>query len=410
MSAVKRTRIPLPGQARAASSTPSKPPKPVSKPAPQDDDSSSDKSSSSSGSGSDNESVAAKTNGAKKSQLEKATEAEPGSSSEVSDSSEEEDEDEEESSEEAEDIKKSEAPKTAETTKNAASREEASGSESSSEESESESEDESEDDAPAKSAQTSSSSRLQTAQFRPAHPFEPPSGFKLIKSGLNPSSKLAKLLQSTDLSKKQIWHITAPADVDIKQIKQFARDGAALKKPAIEHKGVGYAFVPEQKDTRISAKLLVPTEKGYSAVPAEISETLHLQQIVNIPKLSENKAESSRSSGVTQKFVERPWKPARPQPEGLRMRYKPYGYSGDMEGAIGFDDGAITVASKRKHGDTTDATALKKSKKDKKHKEKSRQDDGEAGEPMEGVEATAAAEESEKRKKKKKKKKEGKEA
>ncbi|KAK7707800.1 hypothetical protein SLS57_009183 [Botryosphaeria dothidea] len=406
MSAVKRTRIPLPGQASAAISTPSKPPKPVSKPAPQDDDSSSDESSSSS-SGSDNESVAAKTNGAKKPELKKATEAELESSSEVSGSSEEEDEDEEESSEEAEDIKKSEAPKKAETTKLAASREEASGSESSSEESESESEseDESEDDAPAKSAQTSSSSRLQTAQFRPAHPFEPPSGFKLIKSGLNPSSKLAKLLQSTDLSKKQIWHITAPADVDIKQIKQFARGGAALKKPAIEHKGVGYAFVPEQKDTRISAKLLVPTEKGYSAVPAEISETLHLQQIVDIPKLSEKKAESSRSSGATQKFVERPWKPARPQPEGLRMRYKPYGYSGDMEGAIGFDDGALTAASKRKHGDTTDATALKKSKKDKKHKEKSRQDDGEAGEPMEGVEATAAAEQSEKKKKKKKDKK-----
>lgn len=144
-------------------------------------------------------------------------------------------------------------------------------------------------------------------------------------------------------------------------------------------------------------------------VPAEISETLHLQQIVNIPKLSEKKAESSRSSGATQKFVERPWKPARPQPEGLRMRYKPYGYSGDMEGAIGFDDGALTAASKRKHGDTTDATALKKSKKDKKHKEKSRQDDGEAGEPMEGVEATAAAEKSEKKKKKKKKDKKDKE-
>ncbi|KAH7036419.1 DNA-directed RNA polymerase I subunit RPA34.5-domain-containing protein [Macrophomina phaseolina] len=413
MSAVKRTPIPLPGKAAAATNTPSKPPKPASKPIPQDDESSSEESSDESSSGSDNAHIAAKTNGTSKPEVKKAATAQPASSSEASDSSEEEEDDEEEegeeggeSSDEAEQAEQRAAPKKTETAKATATRKEASESGSGSEESESESE--SEEDTAPKSAQTASSAKLQATQFRTST-FQPPSGFKSAKPGLSSSSNLAQLLHSTDLSQKQIWHITAPADIDIKQIKQFVR--GSLKKPAIEHKGVGYAFIPGEKSTRAAAKLLIPTEKGYSAVPAEISETLHLQQIVNIPKLSAKKADSAHTTGATQKFVERPEKPARPQPEGLRMRFKPYGYSGDMTGTIGFDNEVAASAPKRKYGDApAETTSPKKSRKDKKHKEKSRKEDAEAGEPMEGVELTVTkdAEESEKKKKKKDKDKEGK--
>lgn len=112
---------------------------------------------------------------------------------------------------------------------------------------------------------SSSFSRSQTVQLSAAKSFEPPSGFKAVNSGLSSSSNLAKLLQSTDLSKKQIWHITAPAQIDIKKIKQFARGKAALKEPAIEHDGVGYAFLPEEKGTQTSKKLLVPSQKGFAA-------------------------------------------------------------------------------------------------------------------------------------------------
>lgn len=145
-------------------------------------------------------------------------------------------------------------------------------------------------------------------------------------------------------------------------------------------------------------------------MPAEIAETLHLQQIVSLPKLSGKHASSARSTGTIQKFVERPEKPARPQPQGLRMRYKPYGHSGDVVGmarSSNSEDESVS-APKRKHGETNasaEATTPKKSKKEKKNKEKSSKENAEEGEPMEGVESTAAGE-SEKKKKKKDGKKE----
>ncbi|KAL1642739.1 hypothetical protein SLS58_005243 [Diplodia intermedia] len=402
MSAVKRTPIPLPGRAAAAADTPSKAPKPTKKPAPKDE--SSDEESSSSDESSSSESVAAKTNGSKKEPVKKAQEAESNSSSEASESSEEsEEEEEEESSEEGDKNAKAEQPKKAEASKAATSSGSASASGSGSEESGSESESEEESEEEATPAQTSSSSRTHTTQFRAAAAFEPPPGFKAVKSGLNPSSNLAKLLQSTDLSKKQIWYITAPADIDIKQIKQFARGKAALKEPAIEHKGVGYAFLPEEKGTQTGKKLLVPSEKGFAAVPVEITETLHLQQAVNLPKLSEKVTGSARSTGTVQKFVERPERPARPQPEGLRMRFKPYGHSGDVSGNVSDDESSAPVP-KRKHGEADAPASSKKSKKEKKPKEKARIPEDAAGEAMEGVEATADAGEAEKKKKKKEKK------
>lgn len=142
-------------------------------------------------------------------------------------------------------------------------------------------------------------------------------------------------------------------------------------------------------------------------MPVEIAETLHLKQIVDIPKLSEKGADSAKTTEAIHTFVERPPKPARPQPAGLRMRYRPYGHSGDV---IGFasDDESSAPAQKRKHGEADAPASSKKSKKDKTPKKKK----AEAGEPMEGVEATAVAQdggETEKKKKKKEKKdKEGK--
>ncbi|EOD45033.1 putative rna polymerase i subunit protein [Neofusicoccum parvum UCRNP2] len=197
--------------------------------------------------------------------VEKTKEAEPASSSAASDDSSEESSEDEESSEESEESEESAEAKKTEATKKTATNGSAGGSDSSRDDSESESEEESEEEAAASSTRAPDTSRLQTTQTRISKPFEPPSGFKPAKLGLHPSSNLAKLLQSTDLSKKQIWHITAPANIDIKQVKQFAQGKAALKEPAIEHKGVGYAFIPEEKDTRVSTKLLVPTEKGYAA-------------------------------------------------------------------------------------------------------------------------------------------------
>ncbi|KAK7529806.1 DNA-directed RNA polymerase I subunit RPA34.5-domain-containing protein [Phyllosticta citribraziliensis] len=257
---------------------------------------------------------------------------------------------------------------------------ESSESESSSAESESGSESESsEEEAPRD---------VQTVSLRPAKAFQPPPGFKKVPSNINPASNLSKLLKSTDLSKKQIWHITAPASVDVKAVKEIALGQGMENKTVLQHKGAEYAFARESDDGQTSGKLLVPTEKGYAAIPDDFSQTLHLKQVVRLPAVSEKQEESTQDA---MKFVIRPEKPARPQPEGLRMRYRPAGNA----------DAPEKPKAKRRHEKTggDEETAEVKPKKKKKSKRES------AGEAMDGVEMTGVKEEDGEKKKKKKEKK-----
>ncbi|KAK8254602.1 DNA-directed RNA polymerase I subunit RPA34.5-domain-containing protein [Phyllosticta capitalensis] len=256
---------------------------------------------------------------------------------------------------------------------------EGSGSESSSEESESESEEETKEEPTRRD--------VQTVTLRPAKPFEPPSGFKKAKSNISSSSNLSKLFQSTDLSKKQIWHITAPASIPLKQVKELALGQGMEQKTVLEHNGAEYAFIRESDDSSTASKLLVPTEKGYAPIPTALSETLHLQQVVRLPHVQEKQEEASHAM----KFVIRPEKAARPQPDNLRMRYRP----------VGNADAPEIPKVKRKH-EKPEAEGEKKSKKSKR--------ESAGAEAMEGVEMTGAKAEDGEKKKKKKDKKEKKKA
>ncbi|KAK7527952.1 DNA-directed RNA polymerase I subunit RPA34.5-domain-containing protein [Phyllosticta citriasiana] len=249
-----------------------------------------------------------------------------------------------------------------------------------SESSSGESENESESETPAEEAPRD----VRTVSLRPAKVFQPPPGFKKVQSNINPSSNLSKLLKSTDLSKKQIWHVTAPASIDVKQVKEFALGQGMDNKTVLQHKGAEYAFARASDDSQTAAKLLVPTEKGYAAVPNEFSQTLHLKQVVRLPDVSEKQEETSQDA---MKFVIRPEKPARPQPEGLRMRYMPAGNADVPE----------KPKEKRRH-EKTEGDEEKTEVKSK--KKKSKREGG--GEAMEGVEMTAAKEQDGEKKKKKK--------
>ncbi|KAK7610476.1 DNA-directed RNA polymerase I subunit RPA34.5-domain-containing protein [Phyllosticta paracitricarpa] len=233
-------------------------------------------------------------------------------------------------------------------------------------------------------SESESSSGESEMSLRPAKAFQPPPGFNKVQSNINPSSNLSKLLKSTDLSKKQIWHITAPASIDVKQVKEFALGQGMDNKTVLQHKGAEYAFARASDDSQTAAKLLVPTGKGYAAVPNEFSQTLHLKQVVRLPDVSEKQEETSQDA---MKFVVRPEKPARPQPEGLRMRYMPAGNADVPE----------KPKAKRRH-EKTEGDEEKTEVKSK--KKKSKREGG--GEAMEGVEMTAAKEEDGEKKKKKK--------
>ncbi|KAK7559076.1 DNA-directed RNA polymerase I subunit RPA34.5-domain-containing protein [Phyllosticta paracitricarpa] len=308
-----------------------------------------------------------------KSKSKPVAKREPSPSSSGSDS-----ESESEASSEDEDSEEENSKEKTSTGKSTPAKTSSEGSESESSSGESESESESE--TPAEEAPRD----IRTVSLRPAKAFQPPPGFNKVQSNINPSSNLSKLLKSTDLSKKQIWHITAPASIDVKQVKEFALGQGMDNKTVLQHKGAEYAFARASDDSQTAAKLLVPTGKGYAAVPNEFSQTLHLKQVVRLPDVSEKQEETSQDA---MKFVVRPEKPARPQPEGLRMRYMPAGNADVPE----------KPKAKRRH-EKTEGDEEKTEVKSK--KKKSKREGG--GEAMEGVEMTAAKEEDGEKKKKKK--------
>ncbi|KAF2144518.1 uncharacterized protein K452DRAFT_356693 [Aplosporella prunicola CBS 121167] len=387
MAKVKTTRVPLPGEnpkkAPKVDETARKNTKPVSGEVIVESDDASDSDSSSgrsAGSTSDTE----KQKNTRKPNVKKVKKTEVASPSVPSDESSEE----ESGSEESESGSDSSSE---------------SGSEDSSSESESSEDEKATSQAPAAAA------RVHTTQLRPAKAFEPPPGFKATDFRPNPSSNLSKIL-SSNLENKQLWHITAPSTVPIKQIKEFARGKAMGKETVIQHGGVDYGFVPQEKETQVATRLMIPTDQGYVAVPSDFAETLHLQEIIHLPNLSNKQSDPARGSDAAASFTVPAAKPIRQQPKGLRMRYRPYGAVDTEAGVIGSSDSegdeSLQIRPKRKHEgiDGTEAAA-KKAKKDKKHRSKEAEAPS-TGDAMEiDSEVPKGSNDSEKKKKKKDKEK-----
>jgi len=202
-------------------------------------------------------------------------------------------------------------------------------------------------------------------------------------------------LSSRHLAGKQIWHITTPADVPITSIKEVVLEKVTKGEPVLTHHGVEYGFIAEENAERTTTRLLVPAEKGYQAVHSDFAQTLHLQQIIRLPKLSGKQADPSRGSDAAASYHTRATKSPRPQPKGLRMRFRPSGFGVEDPGIIGLsEDEDIEMADqpssefrapswrelskrpdKRKIGEADGAdqaasAPAKKSKKHDKHKSK----------------------------------------
>ena len=125
---------------------------------------------------------------------------------------------------------------------------------------------------------------------------------------------------------KQVWQITAPASVSLDSIKTFGIYAARKGDTVLKTDGKSYRFAEEQAT---STCLLVPSEGKAEYIPGKpaILRTYHLREIVNPPtKGKETEANQSRPMFFEfQPDDELPARPKREQPEGLRMRYKPFG-------------------------------------------------------------------------------------
>ncbi|KAJ8105088.1 hypothetical protein OPT61_g10390 [Boeremia exigua] len=251
--------------------------------------------------------------------------------------------------------------------------------------SESESDSSSEEAAePAPKPTKPAASKPQQVELRAAKPYAPPKGFVLVSEKDRTTSKAAKIFDN--LQGKQVWHITAPAGVSLKELESISMDKAMKGDSILSQKGTDYGFSKTEKSEDGPREVLVPQKNGYSAVPAKISQTLHLQELVRLPKLSSKQADPNTGSEAAASITRSTIRAPRPQVKGLKMRYLPLGFVGaDSGGVLGDTDSegddvpqeraglAVpkglnlpTKAGKRKHTEANGEEAP--SKKIKKHR------------------------------------------
>ena len=166
---------------------------------------------------------------------------------------------------------------------------------------------------------------------QPAPSYKPPDGFVPTTISLHPASTLSEILAPSNLQGKQIWHITVPESVPISSIKDVSSHSIENGTSILEHHGAKYGLVPESDiDQRSNRALLLPSTQtnDYQPLKTNIVKTLHLQQLVSLPRRVASPADPpNRLASPSDSYRKTP----RQQPEGLRMRYRPFGASDDSD-------------------------------------------------------------------------------
>lgn len=176
--------------------------------------------------------------------------------------------------------------------------------------------------------------------------YVPPKGFKCVTIDDRTVSRVARMFE--DLDGKQIWHLTAPAGVSIKELRQLAMDKVLKNQALLTYKGIDYGFSQAEESGNLAQQVLVPGKTVYKAVPASISQTLHLQAVVRLPELgnqvTEEDADTSSTAipSITRSTIRNP----RAQVRGLKMRFLPIGFEGEGAGTIGSSDDEAKVPTK----------------------------------------------------------------
>jgi hypothetical protein len=102
----------------------------------------------------------------------------------------------------------------------------------------------------------------------------------------------------------------------------------------LQHKGEDYGFVQDSAEDKTYTKIMVPSssDDGYRATSRPIDHILHLQHIISLPGVHEGVPSNKESASKATIPAKRP---ARPQPKGLKMRFRPLGFGNGEVGTIG---------------------------------------------------------------------------
>ncbi|KAL8844417.1 MAG: hypothetical protein Q9176_001327 [Flavoplaca citrina] len=152
----------------------------------------------------------------------------------------------------------------------------------------------------------------------PAAPYKPPADFKAAT--VTPQHALDK----ESLPGKQIWYITAPASVPLSLIKDVSIRNDTARASILSDKTAEYGLIEEPNGENGENLLLIPSPEniGYRPLGTRIEKTFHLQQLVELPASAQrNRVADNGAITAPKTHV----KMVRQQPEGLRMRYHPFG-------------------------------------------------------------------------------------
>lgn len=178
-------------------------------------------------------------------------------------------------------------------------------------------------------------------QAIPTQKFTPPPGY----TPLNPSHLSGSIsLYASDLEGKEIWHIAAPSKIPISSLSELTMSAIDSDDRPIKINGLDYTLVSDP--TASTPTVLLPTTSGYRPVEQRITRTLKLQQRITLPNITNQATGSSAAGDIAQAAVSS----VRPQPKGLRMRYRPPGFGAGKLGALGSGSDSASEGEQERGG------------------------------------------------------------
>ncbi|PSK57287.1 hypothetical protein B9Z65_429 [Elsinoe australis] len=198
------------------------------------------------------------------------------------------------------------------------------------------SEEESDEDQGATDAPKTTPKKPTTTSSRPleAPKFTPPPGYTKITTFDN-----GALLDPSDLTSKELWHITLPASVPITQLTSIPLSALQSATPVLTHAGIPYILYsapgPTASSTGKALLLPSPTSKTFKIHPQPITKTLHLKPQISLPNLHPNQADPATGSQAAAVTTFQSIDKTRPQVRRLKMRCLPPGFGRGRPGTIG---------------------------------------------------------------------------
>lgn len=158
----------------------------------------------------------------------------------------------------------------------------------------------------------------------PAQPFKPPNGYAEVGDVTNVT------FSADSFTAQQIWHIVAPTNVSLKSLGDMALHAIPSATTVLTHKGTEYSLAEDTSTNNQLFTVAVPSPAGYNVVQQPIIRMLYVKQKVTLPQLSKKQADVNTGSSAAADLAQPSVSEIRPQPKGMKMRYKPAGFgSGD---------------------------------------------------------------------------------